>query len=163
MSDENDHDHGRDDRDHHDHGDAGNGTPGTPGKAPWELTAEEQRDVLALPPRDRYGLFLQIVTDWEEVWGLSAEDGWVLSSGANGEDLLPLWPHPVFARACAHGSWKDSEPSPIPLDELLTDLISILTEDGIRIAVFLSPAGDGVVVSPEELKRDLQAEMELGQ
>ncbi len=155
MSDDHNHDH----HEGHD-GDAGNGKPR---KAPWELTAEEQKDVLALPPRDRYGLFLQIVSDWEEVWGLSAEDGWVLSSSGKGEDLLPLWPHPVFAKACAHGSWKDAEPSPIPLDELLSDLIAILTEDGIRIAVFLSPAGDGVVVTPDELKRDLQAEMELGE
>jgi hypothetical protein len=131
--------------------------------APWELSEDEQKQVLALPPRERYGLFLQVAADWEEVWGLYTDDGWVLSSIEEGQDILPLWPHPAFAQACAHGSWEGTEPAPIALDELLEDLLAILEEDGIRIAVFLSPDGEGVGVTPEELRRDLKAEMELGE
>lgn len=130
---------------------------------PWELSEDEQKQVLALPPRERYGLFLQVAADWEEVWGLYTDDGWVLSSVEEGQDILPLWPHPAFAQICAHGSWEGTEPAPIALDELLEDLLAILDEDGIRIAVFLSPDGEGVVVTPEELRRDLKAEMELGE
>ena len=132
-------------------------------EAPWELSVDERQQVLVLPSRERYGLFLQIAADWEEVWGLYAEDGWVLSSAEKGRDIFPLWPHPAFAEACAHGDWEGTEPAPIALDELLEDLLAILEEDGIRIAVFLSPDGEGIVVTPDELKHDLRAEIELGE
>ena len=86
--------------------------------APWELSDDERRQVLALPPRERYGLFLQVAADWEEVWGLYADDGWVLSSVAEGQDILPLWPHPSFAQACAHGVF----PLKDPLDGIEVDI-----------------------------------------
>ena len=117
----------------------------------WELSIEERRQVLALPARERYGLFLQITVDW------------VLSSGADGRDVLPLWPHPAFAEGCAHGSWEGASPAAVPLDELLDDLLPLLEEDGIRVAVFPSPQGEGVLVDPGELQRDLKAELELGE
>ena len=63
----------------------------------WELTAQDRRQVLAMPPRERYGLFLQITVDWEAAWSLHSPEGWVLSSGEDGRDVLPLWPHPGFA------------------------------------------------------------------
>lgn len=129
----------------------------------WVLSEPERRQVLALPARERYGLFLQITIDWEEVWGLHSPEGWVLSSGEDGGDVLPLWPHPAFAEACAHGSWEGTTPAAVPLDEFLEDLLPLLAEDGIRVAVFPSPRGEGVLVAPGELKRDLQAELELGE
>lgn len=129
----------------------------------WELSTEERRQVLALPARERYGLFLQITVDWEEAWGLHSPDGWVLSSGEDGRDVLPLWPHPAFAEGCAHGSWEGASPAAVPLDELLDDLLPLLEEDGIRVAVFPSPQGEGVLVAPDELRRDLKAELELGE
>lgn len=129
----------------------------------WVLSADERRQMLALPPRERYGLFLQITIDWDEVWGLHSSEGWVLSSGEDGRDALPLWPHPDFAEACAHAAWEGTRPEPVPLDELLSDLLPLLEEDGIRVAVFPSPRGEGVLVSPDELRRDLEAELKLGE
>ena len=51
----------------------------------------------------------------------------------------------------------------MPLDELLDDLLPLLEEDGIRVAVFPSPQGEGVLVDPGELGRDLRAELALGE
>lgn len=116
-----------------------------------------------MPARERYGLFLQITVDWEEVWGLHSQDGWVLSSGEDGRDVLPLWPHPGFAEVCAHGPWEGTSPAAVPLDELLDDLLPLLEEDGIRVSVFPSPQGEGVLVPPGELRQDLKAELELGE
>lgn len=129
----------------------------------WVLSEPELRQVLALPARERYGLFLQITVDWEEAWGLLSPEGWVLSSGEDGRDVLPLWPHPGFAEACAYGSWEGTSPAAVPLDELLDDLLPLLAEDGIRVAVFPSPRGEGILVDPGELQRDLRAELELGE
>jgi hypothetical protein len=139
-----------------------NHSPAEPGPA-WELTDSERRQILALPARERYGLFLQLAVDWEEVWGLHGDDGWVLSSAGDGRDLLPLWPHPSFAAACARGGWAGTAAAAVPLEELLSDLLPILEEDGIAVAVFPNPDGEGVLVTPEELRHDLQAELELGE
>lgn len=131
----------------------------------WEIGEEELGTVRAMSARERYGYFLQLAVDWEEAWGLRSPDGWVLSSGlSDGEtnDAFPLWPHPLFAGACAHGDWEGAAPESIPLDELLEDLLPLLEEDGIQLAVFPTPEGDGFLSSPGELRRDLQAEIDLG-
>ncbi len=127
----------------------------------WELADGEQEIVLALSARERYGYFVQLAVDSGETWGLKNDEGWVLA-GDEERDALPLWPHPDFAAACALGDWAKAVPQPIALDELLADLIPILEEDGISVAVFPGPDGDSAVVDPKDLRHDLEAEIELG-
>ena len=127
----------------------------------WELAADEKELVLALSPRERYGYFIQLAVDGEETWGLKNAEGWVLA-GDQDRDAFPLWPHPDLAAACALGDWEGAQPEAIGLEELLDDLIPILEEDGIAVAVFPGLDGESAVVVPEDLRRDLQAEIDLG-
>ena len=133
------------------------------GRAGWEIGADELRAAFALPGRDRYALLLQLVCDWEEAWGLRDADGWVLAKDAARGDAFPLWPHPDFAQACARGPWQDAAPEAVPLAELLDDLLPLLAEDGLRVAAFPVPDGEAWHVPPDELGRDLEAELELGE
>jgi hypothetical protein len=127
----------------------------------WELSAEERDQLLATPPTDRYRWFLQLVADWHEVWGLNNPDGWVLSSSPAG-DAFPIWPHPDLARICARGEWEGATPEAIPLDELIEELLPVLEQDGLRLAVFPDADGEGVVITPGELRDALEQEVELG-
>jgi hypothetical protein len=127
----------------------------------WELADGEKEMVLALSARERYSYFIQLAVDSAEIWGLKNDEGWVLA-GDDERDALPLWPHADFAAACALGDWETAVPQPIALDELLADLIPILQEDSISVAVFPGPDGDSAVVEPEDLRRDVEAEIELG-
>ena len=127
----------------------------------WELAADEKELVLALSPRERYVYFIQLAVDGEEAWGLKNAEGWVLA-GDQDRDAFPVWPHPDLAAACALGDWEGALPEAIGLDELLADLIPILEEDGIAVAVFPGPDGESAIVVPEDLRRDLQAEIDLG-
>ena len=129
----------------------------------WEPDDEERRLVLALPPKERYSYFVQLLVDEEEAWGLRNDEGWVLGSDPERGDMLPLWPCSAFAEACARGPWDDAKPAEIPLDDLLEELLPLLEEDRITVAVFPTPEGDSVLISPEELGRDLREEIELGQ
>lgn len=129
----------------------------------WELTDDERQLALALPPRERYSYFVQILVDEGEAWGLRNDEGWVLGSDPERGDILPLWPHDAFAAACVQDTWDDARPAEIPLDDLLEELLPLLEEDRITIAAFPTPGGESVLVAPEELGRDLRAEIELGE
>jgi hypothetical protein len=132
----------------------------------WELEEGERELVLALSARERYVYFIQLAVDTEEVWGLGNPDGWVLAGDGTSEesrDAFPLWPHPDFAAACAAADWAGATAAPIGLTELLEDLLPILEEDGHALAVFPTADGDSAIVEPEDLRRDLHAEIEIGQ
>jgi hypothetical protein len=127
----------------------------------WELEEGEKATVLALPPRERYTYFIQLTVDSDEAWGLRNPDGWVLA-GDGERNAFPLWPHPDFAAACAQGDWEGAAAEAIGLTELLEDLIPLLEEDGLTLAVFPDPDGDSAVVEPKDLREALKAEIELG-
>ncbi|HEX9944867.1 MAG TPA: DUF2750 domain-containing protein [Thermoanaerobaculia bacterium] len=126
----------------------------------WEIEEDEIRRFLALPAGDRAVSFFQLTADWEEAWGLKDLDGWVV---AKETDALPLWPHSAFAAACAHGPWQGTLPEAVSLDDLLDDLLPILAEDGLRVAVFPAPDDPGTLLSPGEFRERLERELEIGE
>lgn len=126
----------------------------------WETGEDELRALQSLPAADRAIQLVQLVADWEEAWGLMDDQGWVV---AKETDAFPFWPHPDLARACAQGNWEDAEPTAIPLDDLLDDLIPLLEEDGLRAALFPTPTDPGIVLEAAELDRRLMAELNLGE
>lgn len=125
----------------------------------WEITDEEIGRLLALPAGDRAVQFFQLLADWEEVWALRDADGWVVSKAT---DALPLWPHAAFATACAQGPWEGAVPEPVSLDDLLVDLLPLLEEDGLRVAVFPSPQDPGLLLAPAEVREWIDRELEIG-
>src|SRR3954469_24290011 len=115
----------------------------------WEIAEEEAGRLLALPAQDRAIQFFQLLADWEEAWALRDADGWVVSKAT---EALPLWPHPDFATACAQGAWEGAAPEPLSLDDLLEDLLPLLEEDGLKVAVFPSSEDPGLLLAPSEVR-----------
>ncbi len=126
----------------------------------WEIEEDEAAQLLALPAADRALAFFQLAADWEEVWGLRDADGWLIAKETY---ALPLWPHAVFAAACARGAWEGALPEPLPVDDLLEDLLPLLEEDGLRVAVFPVPEDPGILKSPGEVRDRLEAELAIGE
>lgn len=126
----------------------------------WQVHPKEMKSVLALSGQERYGYFIKKVADFEEAWGLQSEDGWVLV-GFDGEggDAFCIWPHADYAQACAIDGWSDCTPELIPLQELLEELLPALLRDGMRVAVFPTPAGQAIVVDPRDLQAHLEHEL----
>ena len=125
----------------------------------WEITEDEGRQLLALPAEDRAIQFFQLLADWEEAWGLRDAEGWVVASAT---DALPLWPHATLAAACAVGPWEGALPEPVSLDDLIDELLPLLAEDGLQVAVFPSPHDPGLLLPPAEVRERLEREMEIG-
>lgn len=124
-------------------------------KAVKSLHAEEIDHLVAADGPTRYSYFVEQVADWEQVWGLRAPDGWVSVSDESGVPTFPVWPHSEYARLLANDSWSDAVPTSIELHEWIEEWLTGLSENGSKIAVFLTPHGQGVVVDPPRLRADL--------
>lgn len=125
----------------------------------WQLSVEEIDAVSALAGAERYAYFVKHCVDWEEIWGLRDQGGWVSAQDETGELRLPVWPHREYARRCADHEWAEAAPTAIGLDVWVDGWLSDLEATGRLISVFPLPDGSGVPVEPDRLRRDLQAEM----
>ncbi len=126
----------------------------------WEMEDGEAAQILALPAAGRALAFCQLAADWEEVWGLKDANGWLV---AKETDALPLWPHAEFAQSCARGALEGAVPERLALDELLEELLPLLEEDGLRVAVFPTPEDPGTLLAPEEVRNLLETELAIGE
>lgn len=125
---------------------------------PYSLNDQEFAAVLALPAGKRYAHFIKRAADWEEVWTLKTADVYVLAGDEDGHEYLPVWPHPRYAQACARDGWEDAEPALIVLEAWIERWLPGMLADGKRVAVFPTPTGKGVGVTPDRLVDDLTEE-----
>jgi hypothetical protein len=124
-----------------------------------QLHDREFESVLALPGPDRYEYFVKRVVDGEQLWSLRNADGWVMAGDAQGREMIAVWPHERFAVACAAGDWQGTSPEPIALADWMEAWLPGMARDGLLVAVFPTPAGEGVPVTPDSLKDDLASEI----
>jgi hypothetical protein len=115
--------------------------------------------VLALSGPERVKHFAKVVSDREEAWGLY-DDGWASSATEEGATAFPLWPARDYAQLCAALEWSAYSPRAIALDDLMEALLPMLREQSAGVAVFQTPEGRGVTVTPDELHRMLASELE---
>ncbi|MDB4983053.1 MAG: hypothetical protein JWM82_3805 [Myxococcales bacterium] len=107
----------------------------------------------------RYAHFISQVADWEYVWGLRGPDGWVTIADATEVPMFPVWPHEPYAKLLAAGLWANATPTSIEVHEWTMSFLPGLIEEGMKVAVFPTPAGKGVVVDASRLKADIEAEL----
>lgn len=127
---------------------------------PLHVSDQEFEAVLALPGPARYEHLVKRIADAGEVWSLRNADGWALASD-EGRELIPVWPHPRYAEACAVGDWAGTEPQAIPLEDWVADWLADMEEDGRGVSVFPTPDGRTVVVDATQFLADIEAELEL--
>lgn len=118
----------------------------------------QMRAVFAMHAGQRFEHFVKVVADCETLWGLY-NDGWALAATDDGAPILPLWPAPEYARACAINEWRGYAPRSIALNEFMRSMLPVMKDDGVSPSVLMTPAGKGAVVSVDELLSALQAEL----
>ena len=117
----------------------------------YEMTAEQVGAILTLPPEQRFDYFVERVVEYGELWSLAEGDAWMVLSD-EGEDYLPVWPHPDLAAAWAGDAHQGSAPKAIPLSIWLERWAPGMEADGTLLAVCPGEDPDGVVVEAVELK-----------
>lgn len=124
----------------------------------WNVSGKEFESVTHLAPEKRYEYFIKKVADWREIWSLWNE-GWALMGDDENGEMVPVWPHPVFAEGSAVGEWLGYEPKKIELDDWLTKWIPGMEKDGRTVAVFPAGGGKTTTATPLKLKNDLEQEL----
>ena len=125
---------------------------------PYQASEQEIAAVSALPGPERYSHFVRRVADWEEVWGLKNEDGWVLVEHSDGRRAMPLWPHPRYAEVMTVEAWPTCKPAEIALSDFLESWLPRMSRDGLYAAVLPTPILEGIVVEALRLRNDLEEE-----
>lgn len=126
----------------------------------WRPTEREIEALLRSLDQVRYEYAIKRVAGAEQLWSLRNEDGWVLYGTGDGRETHPIWPHQIYAKACAEDEWSDCEPVEIELAEWLEKWTPGMIRDKRMIAVFPIPKnGKTIVVEPERFASDLQSEL----
>lgn len=128
----------------------------------YKLNDKQFECIQKLAGHERYDYFLKKVADWEEIWSLHSPAGWVELSSGDGEECLPIWPHPDFAKAWAVDDWSDCQPKAINLEVWLERWTPGLERDNTLLAVFPVDEAEGLVITPSELQEALLSELEQG-
>jgi len=126
----------------------------------YSPTSREQRSAIEAPASERYTYFIKHVAEWEEAWGLRDDEGWMAVEGENDVTCFPLWPAEAYARRAAVDEYASMRPTPVPLAELLDEMLPAWEKQNVAISVFWVPPGKGVVVSAAELREALREDPE---
>jgi len=124
------------------------------------MNHDKLESVLGLSCEERYDYFLSEVGQLREIWILVNSDNQFLKIYAEEEgfEYLPVWPHSDFAlNYCKNSS--DLLPKNISMPEFFKKWIAGLNRDGLEIGVIPSFDASVWIMTPSELKKDLQDEM----
>jgi hypothetical protein len=117
--------------------------------------AKTLEQVLQMSPDKRYAFLLQEVSQHQQIWILTDEDGCVMLKSED-EDCVPIWPGQEFAQYWATGEWSNCQPQAISLSDWLAKWTSGLEGDEVNIAVFPNPDEEGLIVFPDVFDDDLR-------
>ncbi len=125
------------------------------------LTPKQVEEILAKKPEKRYNYFIKTVTKEEEVWGLTDDEGWLLlEDDADDTDVLAIFPDKEFAEIFRNkGGFDEFRVEALDLYEFV-DWLEDFEEQKMKIAVFPTPDFQSAVMTPEQIKNDLQAEFD---
>ncbi|BDY04095.1 DUF2750 domain-containing protein [Ferrimonas sp. YFM] len=121
------------------------------------LTEEQINDFYRLTSKERFGQFVAQVQEKKVVWTLANDQGCVLVDTGE-EQCLLLWHDEDLAESWATEEYQGCRAMGIPLDDFLAKWVPGMAQDGFDVALVPTRAGEGEVMSPEELAGELTAE-----
>jgi uncharacterized protein DUF2750 len=122
----------------------------------YKVHPKELIAVQALAPEKRYEYLINKIADWEEVWSIGDDDGWVLLGDETGTELIPIWPAEAFATACCVLEWQNEMAKSISVSDWMNKWTPEMIADGRKVAVFPLPNHKGMIVEPARLAGDIQ-------
>ncbi|MHA6885855.1 DUF2750 domain-containing protein [Ralstonia pseudosolanacearum] len=119
----------------------------------YELTDKEMHHVLKLDGGRRLEHLVKRVADWQSVWSLRSQAGWIAGADDDARRCFPIWPHPRYAEVCAVDEWADNAPTPIDIYAFTAEWLPNMEKDGVILAVFPTPSDKAAFVVPSLFKQ----------
>jgi len=125
----------------------------------YKLDIQEFNNISEFAGPQRYAYFLDKAAEWQEVWTLSSEEGFVTLGDGAGNVCVPVWPHRDFAAALAVGEWSHCKAESVNIVEFMEKWAQGMARAGYLFAVFPTINNTGVVAEPDRLRCDLLDEI----
>lgn len=119
---------------------------------------KELEATIQLSAKKRYEYFIKKIVDFEEIWSLTNEMGWVTSVDDLGVTQLHFWPTKDHAAYCAIDQWEKTVPAIIDLDDFIEEWLPGMKADGISPSIFYNQI-DSVSIDIQTLKEDIEEEL----
>lgn len=126
---------------------------------PYKINEKQYEGVLALDSSDRYDHFNSKVTDWQQLWGVKSEDGWLVPIAPEDFEYFPLWPHYEYAQKITNENFPGHTATEISLEKLLDYWLPLFEQDRVKVVVFPNIEWTFLCIEPQDLKEELLNEM----
>jgi len=103
---------------------------------PYDLNPEQAKSVLALDSSLRSNHCLGRIGDWEELWGVRNDEGWLVPCTPDDVQYFPIWPHPGYAQMTSDDRFPGHLPERIALSDFMSDWLPGLQADGVKVGIF---------------------------
>ena len=117
--------------------------------------------VTALSSAERGSHFIGKVADWEQLWSVRNQDGWLVPITPDGLEYFPVWPHPEYAQRITDMFYPGHKAEEISLDDFLSEWLPTLHKDNVKVAVFPNQEWVLWIMEPNVLAESLKQEMAL--
>lgn len=116
-------------------------------------------NILNLSAEDRYGYFIRKVADFEEVWLIKDQDGYVIFGDQENKTTIGVFPEKEFAVLFLTDTWSNCVLESKDLNVFM-EWLDKLDNDKIQIAGFPNKDLKAIVVEPKEMKSHLLFELQ---
>ncbi|MCL1478517.1 MAG: DUF2750 domain-containing protein [Marinobacter sp.] len=126
---------------------------------PYMMNEKQFEAVLALDSSKRFEHFIGKVADWQQMWSVKSDEGWLVPLAPENFEYFPLWPHFEYAQKITDENFPGHKAVEISLEELLDHWLPLFERDNVKVAVFPNSEWVFWCIEPQDLKEELQNEM----
>lgn len=121
---------------------------------PYNLDNEEFKHLLSLNNEERLAHAIDKIADWEEVWSICDDQGWLVQASEN-RQYISLWPHPRFVEDAVTRYFPAYRAEEIDFELLLDQWLPLLKQENISIAVLPDQHWQSVLLPAAEFEQRL--------
>lgn len=119
-------------------------------------------NVLSLTADERYEYSIREFVQFEKVWVLGTEEGYVSFKDNEGDEMFPIWPHRELVEECMFEEHRNMGAIPefIFVESFVQNCIPDMIGEGVLFGVFYDRDRRGLAVDGAKLSEDIKFEFE---
>ncbi len=127
---------------------------------PYKMHEKQFEAIEALSNNDRFHHFISKVADWEQLWTVRNDEGFLVPVAPEGFEYFPIWPHPEYAQTITDINFPGHKVEEISIYDFLENWVPKLLDDKIKVAVFPNKEWTFWCIDADDLLAELMEEMQ---